>query len=204
MSWFMATLYDPFMARTEQACLGAWRAELLSSARGRVLEIGAGTGANIAHYPEDVELTLVEPDPHMRSRLEAALAEANREARIVEGTLSDVEDREQAYDTIVSTLVLCSVEDVDSVVGQIFKALKPDGRLLFLEHVGAAQDTSRRRWQERIEPVWKHLAEGCHLCRDTEAALERAGFEIVAITRESLRKALPFLRPSIRGEAIRP
>jgi ubiquinone/menaquinone biosynthesis C-methylase UbiE len=104
---------------------------------------------------------------------------------------------------VVSSLVLCSVQDPQAALAQIRRVLKPGGRLVFLEHVAADGKPNRLKWQRRIEPVWKHLMGNCHLTRRTEAAIEAAGFRIERIQRESMRKALPVCRPSIRGIARR-
>jgi len=93
------------------------------------------------------------------------------------------------------------VPDQRAALSAIARALKPGGRLLFLEHVAADARPGRLKWQRRIEPVWKHLMGNCHLTRRTEAAIAAAGFEIERIQRESIRKALPIVRPSIRGIA---
>jgi ubiquinone/menaquinone biosynthesis C-methylase UbiE len=204
MSWFMAAIYDRFMESMERACGHAWRGALLTDLRGDVLEIGAGTGRNLDHYVDVSRLVLTEPDPHMRRRL----AEAARGAR----TASAIEivpwDAERlacdaaSFDTVVCTLVLCSVREPARSLAEIRRVLRPNGKLVFLEHV-AATKASRLAWQRRTEPVWKRIAGNCHLCRDTERSIAEAGFELEQIERESARKALPIVRPTIRGVARR-
>jgi ubiquinone/menaquinone biosynthesis C-methylase UbiE len=201
MSWLLAKLYDPFMRRMEEACGNEWRRALLAGVRGSVLEIGAGTGKNLEHYDANANLTLAEPDRHMRRLLEAAIAKVpEREATIVPWEAERIEADAKTYDAVVSTLVLCSVRDVAKVLGEIRRVLKPSGRLVFLEHV-AATDPKRLAWQRRVDPIWQKLAGNCHLTRDTENAIRRAGFDIEDVTRESARKALPIVRPTIRGHA---
>jgi SAM-dependent methyltransferase len=203
MAWLMAKIYDRFMAGTEEACLGAWRTELLRSASGEVLEIGAGTGVNLPLYgPAVTRLFLTEPDVHMRARLEE-----KRGAHAVEigaGTAGALAVPDGSFDTVVGTLVLCSVEDPAAALADIWRVLRPGGLYLFMEHVAAEEQSSRRRWQGRIEPVWKRLAGNCHVTRDTEQAIRGAGFDIESIDRQSMRKAPPWIRPSIRGMARRP
>jgi len=201
MSWLMAAIYDGMMRASEEACLAQWRAELLRELSGAVLEIGAGTGATLSLYPNTVtRLVMSEPDPHMRRKL-AARRSANVE--ISDASIEKLPFEKESFDAVVCSLVLCSVADPQAALAQIRRVLKPGGRLVFLEHVAAEGKPSRLKWQRRIEPVWKHLMGNCHLTRHTEAAIEAAGFRIERIQRESMRKALPVCRPSIRGIARR-
>jgi ubiquinone/menaquinone biosynthesis C-methylase UbiE len=205
MSWLMSALYDRFMRQSEQACLERWRGELLHDLSGSVLEVGAGTGATLAHYPAAVSrLVLCEPDPHMRRKLQA------RAAALAPGRIEVVDCPAQAlafpagsFDAVVSSLVLCSVPDQNAALADIRRVLKPGGRLVFLEHVAADSNPPRLKWQKRVEPVWKHLMGNCHLTRRTEAAILAAGFRIERVERESIRKAMPLVRPSIRGVAVK-
>lgn len=204
MGVVMAAIYDRFMAGSEEACLAAWREELIAEARGRVLEIGAGTGANLPYYRDGVErLVMAEPDRHMRAKLAARSARGLR----VE-TSAALADRlpfdDGSFDTVVSTLVLCSVGSLEGSIAEIRRVLAPGGALLFLEHVAAEHRPSRLRWQRRVEPIWRRLAGNCHLTRRTEAAIRGAGFEVETVTRESIRKAMPITRPSVRGVARKP
>lgn len=203
MSWLFAKLYDSVIRPSETACLGAWRRELLAPLAGKVLELGAGTGGNVEHYPPAVDwLVLTEPDSEMR----ALLAERIRDRKHVE-LLSDPAERlslpNGSVDAVVSTLVLCSVADPTVALREARRVLAPRGRLVFLEHVAANEGSSRLAWQKRVEPIWKRLAGNCHLTRDTAGAIRAAGFDIEWMRSESVRKALPFVRPSIRGTAVR-
>ena len=200
MSWLMATIYDRFMAQMERASGDAWRRELMAKLHGDVLEIGAGTGRNLEFYPRLARLVLAEPDVHMRRRLEAAIDPA-KPAEIVSWSADALACADASFDAVVSTLVLCSVPDPAACLAEIRRVLRPGGKLVFLEHVVSPKE-SRRRWQRRVEPLWKPLADGCHLCRDTEASIRDAGFSIATIERESARKALPILRHMIRGTAL--
>lgn len=206
MSWFLARIYDGFMRKSEDACLSAWRRELLAGAHGDVLELGAGTGANLLHYPAAVRhLVLVEPDPHMGTRLEARLRDTSlpfpTELITAQAALPFAA---ASFDTAVVTLVLCSVAEPAATLDELYRVLRPGGTLLFLEHVAAEDHPQRRAWQARLEPLWKHISGNCHLTRRTADAIRAAGFVVESETRESMRKALPWLRPTVRGVARRP
>lgn len=205
MSWFMAAIYDRFMRDMERECGAAWRRELLGDLRGDVLEIGAGTGRNLDHYPLVDRLVLAEPDPHMRRKLTevAARASVAKSVEVVTWNAERIQSDAGAFDAVVCTLVLCSVRDPKRSLDEIRRVLRPGGKLVFWEHV-AADDPGRLAWQRRAEPLWKLVAGNCHLCRDTAHAIEDAGFRFERMTRESARKALPIVRPTIRGIAIAP
>ncbi len=205
MSWFMAAIYDPFMRKTEEACLRAWRGELIGELRGAVLEVGAGTGANLPLYSHAVErLVLAEPDRAMMSRLQERLGGVGRRAELCEAPMHRLPFEDGSFDAVVCTLVLCSVEDPQACLGEVRRVLRPGGKLAFIEHVCDEHRFGRRLLQRGLEPIWKPLAGGCHLTRRTETAIRDAGFELTEVRRESLRKALPMLRASVRGVARKP
>lgn len=203
MSWLVAKVYDRFMAPAEDACLRGWRESIVSRSHGEVLEIGAGTGANLDFYPQAIKrLILVEPDVHMRAQLaEKVRASGRTGVKIMPLQAEALPAEDASVDTVVSTLVMCTVGDPHQTLSEIYRVLRPGGKLLFLEHVAAHDNPGRRKWQERIEPVWKHAADGCHLTRETAENIQDAGFRMEELTRESMRKAWPILRPTIRGVA---
>ena len=168
MSWLAAALYDRFMRGSEQACLARWRGELLHDVAGEVLEVGAGTGSNVPHYPQAVtRLVLAEPDRHMRQRLQARCASLSlQSAEVYDASLGVLPIASESFDIAVSSLVLCSVPSLEAALAEIFRVLRPGGRFVFLEHVAAEGRPERLKWQRRIEPVWKRLAGNCHLTRD--------------------------------------
>ena len=206
MSWLMSTLYDRVMSSAEQACLVDWRADLLRDLTGSVLEIGAGTGANLRHYPAAVtRLVLTEPDLHMLDRLRPRLGDAGASSTELRAASADALPFSSAtFDAVVTTLVLCSVGDPARTLAEVFRVLRPGGALVYLEHVAADDHPDRLAWQRRIEPVWKHVAGNCHLTRRTADTIRDAGFAIEREHRESMRKALFFTRPTVRGIARKP
>ena len=198
-----STMYDRGFKGAEDAGLRDMRHELLSQARGRVLELGAGTGLNLEHYPAEIEsLTLVEPDPHMTRQLREKLARAGRSAEVsvVEAPGEDLPFPEGSFDTAVVTLVLCTVPDPDATLAEIKRVLAPGGRLLFLEHVRAHQP-GLAKWQDRLEGPWKFLADGCRCNRDTISAIDAAGFELGDVESGELQKVPPLVRPLVTGTA---
>jgi ubiquinone/menaquinone biosynthesis C-methylase UbiE len=175
-----AAVYDRVLAGPERAGLGRARGQLLSAASGSVLEIGPGTGANLAHLPAGIgSLVLVEPSAPMRDRLAdrvtAARATLPHDTRIVAETADALPAPDASIDTLVATLVLCSVPDLDAAVAELRRVVAPEGRLLILEHVAGHGRTGRL--QGAIDPAWRVVARGCRLVRDTRAALERGGFD---------------------------
>jgi SAM-dependent methyltransferase len=176
-----AALYDRMLRRAETHGLADRRRRLLATAEGRVLEIGAGTGLNLVHYHGIDSLTLLEPDAAMRRRLlerlgSSALPAAVQDAEVHETGIDEVTFDDASFDTIVSTLVLCTVPDLDRAIERVRRLLVPRGRLLFLEHVVATGWLGRA--QRGAAPLWRRVVPGCHLDRDVTAALRRGGFGI--------------------------
>lgn len=207
MGRFGASIYERALRKTERAGLSEWRARLLGDLTGKVLEIGAGTGLNLGHYPETVtRLVLAEPDIHMRRLLEKRVATQPwlfGQISVMDTGAEYLPFPDGVFDAVVSTLVLCSVDDPPSAVSEIRRVLRPGGRLLFIEHVAAEQASRRAVWQGRIEPIWRRVAGNCHVTRDTASVIEDAGLDIEHIDYVRLPKAAPFLRPAVRGYAVR-
>jgi ubiquinone/menaquinone biosynthesis C-methylase UbiE len=201
-----AALYDRLLSGTERAGLRDMRAALLAGARGRTLELGAGTGLNLPHYTDAVtELVLTEPDPHMARRLRNRLDDeppAPGRVEVVEAAAEHLPFEDRSFDSVVSTLVLCSVESPGGAAAEIARVLKPDGRLLYLEHV-RSDDDALARWQDRLERPWGWLGAGCHPNRDTVAQLEATGLVSESVVRDRMPKAPPIVRPLVRGSMHR-
>ena len=196
----VAAIYDRLDESAERQFLAALRRRLLTEARGRVLEVGAGTGRNFAHYPhpEVKEVVAVEPDPHMRRRAEARVAAAAVPIRLTEGTAESLPVPDGSIDVIVSTLVLCSVDEPDAAIGEWRRVLRPRGSVLLIEHM-RSDVPSRARIQDLLTPVWRRIAANCHLNRRSLAAIDRGGFEF----HESERLAVgaPWVQPIVAGTA---
>ncbi len=199
-----AHFYDRAMRRVEHLCLQRWRADLLAELQGTLLEIGAGTGANLPYYRSTVErLVLCEPDPAMRKQLEAAAGGLVLPSIEIRSCAAEQLDQESgSIDHLVSTLVLCSVSDLRQALCEAYRVLRPGGSLILMEHVAAA-DKQLYSWQRFWQPVWKPLACNCHLTRQTATMLKDAGF-LLEIRREVMRGAPAVAAPMIIGRALRP
>ena len=162
-----------------QAC-AAGEARSLGDARGRVVEIGAGTGLNVAHYPDEIaELVLTEPDAAMRRRLARRLQRHGRVARIVDAPAERLPLADASVDTVVSTLVLCTVNDPERTLREIARVLRPDGQLLFIEHVRASSRFLAACQDNLLRP-WRRFAGGCHCNRPTVELMRACGFTVAA------------------------
>ncbi|MHB8490649.1 MAG: class I SAM-dependent methyltransferase [Solirubrobacteraceae bacterium] len=199
-----ASGYDRFSRGAEDAGLREMRRALLASAHGRTLEIGAGTGVNVELYPEAVsEFVLAEPDPHMRGRLDARLAASGRRAELLDAGAEHLPLGDASVDTVVATLVLCTIPDPAGALAEVARVLKPGGRLLFLEHV-RSDDPKVARLQDRWERPWGWFGRGCHPNRDTLVAIEASALELERIERDRIPRAPQIVRPLIVGAARLP
>ena len=193
--------YDGLMAGPEKAVLRGRREALVSRLTGDVLEIGGGTGANLPFYGPGVEqLVITEPEEPMARRLERKLAGYSLPARVVRAPAEELPLEDASFDFVVSTLVLCTVDDPARALTEIHRVLKPGGRLVFLEHV-RSDDPRLARWQDRLHGVQVRVGHGCHCNRRTLENIERAGFSIAELEHDRMRKAPPIVRPLIAGLA---
>jgi ubiquinone/menaquinone biosynthesis C-methylase UbiE len=197
-------MYDHMMARTERAGLSEHREALVSSASGDVLEIGAGTGGNLSFYGDQVRsLTLTEPEKPMVRRLEKHIAERHPGATLLRAPAEDLPFNDDSFDTVVSTLVLCTVDDQPRALREVSRVLKPGGRLLFIEHV-RSDDEKLARMQDRMLPINVRIGHGCHCNRPTLEGIRSAGFSVSSLDRDTLKHAPRFIRPLIVGTAELP
>ena len=183
------------------------RVTLLAGLSGRVIEVGAGTGANFAHYPREVTTVLaIEPEAHLRHLAQAAAAQAPVPIKVASGFADRLPAADQSCDAAVVSLVLCTVPDPTAALAELFRVLRPGAQLRFFEHV-RAQTPARRRLQRIADAtLWPALAGGCHTSRDTATAIQQAGFIIERLDRLGRTETgLPFpTAPQILGTAIRP
>jgi len=196
-----AAFYDTVSKGSEEAGLRDERRELLASAEGVTLELGAGTGLNLEHYPEAVtRLVLAEPDEHMRRRLERRAAEVFPAAEIIDAGAERLPFPDATFDTAVVTFVLCSVPDQKAALQELARVVKPTGRLLFLEHV-RSDDPKVAKWQDRIRPLYNLVR--CNPDRATLVAIEASAFELESVRHGDVPKAPKVERPMIVGTARR-
>jgi SAM-dependent methyltransferase len=196
----MALVYDPFLWLGEMAGMRRLRSTLLGDASGRVVEIGAGTGLNIAHYPEEVaELVLIEPEPGMRRRLARRVERHGHVARIVDARAERLPLADASVDTVVSTLALCTVDEPESALSEIARVLRPDGQLLFIEHVRASSRFLAACQDKLLQP-WRRFAGGCLCNRPTLGLMRACGFTVAA--EDAVWHGMPaIVRPLAVGRA---
>ena len=172
-----AGLYDAFMWPAERAAVGAWRRRLAVEARGRVLEIAAGTGAQFRWYGPGVDVTALEPDHAMLSRARRRAARAAARVAVVEGRAEELPFPDGSFDAAVSAFALCTVADPAAALTELRRVLVPGGSLLMLEHVHLRWEPGRAL-QSRAAPAWAAFAGGCRLDRDTVRSAREAGFDL--------------------------
>ena len=194
-----AALYDALNWGVEGR-LEEYRRETAGRAEGDVLEIGGGTGANLKYYPAQSNLTVVEPNPHMVKRLRRRAEEFGREVAIVPDRGERLPFQDASFDSVVTTLVLCSVGDLDGVIREARRVLRQGGRFYFYEHV-VASGPWKRLWQRSFRVPWRLLVNGCHLDRDIEGAVRRAGFSEISIRTFDLSVGVLVTLPNIVGVA---
>lgn len=199
--------YDRFMSGPEKATLRAHRQTLIGQAAGHVLEIGGGTGVNLSFYGEQVQrLAITEPEEPMARRLEGRLRERSRDdgawsgAEVVRAPAEELPFEDASFDCAVSTLVLCTVRDQSRALAELRRVLRPDGRLLFIEHV-RSEEPRLARWQDRLNGLQLRVGHGCNCNRSTLDAIVGAGFAVTRLERDKLRKAPPIVRPLLVGVA---
>jgi ubiquinone/menaquinone biosynthesis C-methylase UbiE len=197
--------YERITARMEQNGLAEARAALLAPVAGTVVELGAGTGRNLEHYPSTVErLVLTEPTPAMRDQLRTRVHERGWpfEVEIVDATADRLPLPDGCADAVVSTLVLCSVPALGPAVSEVRRVLRPGGELRLIEHVAASG--FELRVQRFLDPAWTWVEGSCHLDHETGTALAAGGFDVSGLEQSVVPGTPPLLRTMLRGVAVAP
>lgn len=193
--WF-AAIFDRMGRTEERGFLGQMRSHLLLGVSGDVLEIGAGTGANFAHYPAGARVVALEPDPFMLRRAEQKVAELGlSNVTLQRAPAESLPFPDASFDAVVSTLVLCTVQDVARCLAEMRRVLRPGGSVLFIEHVRAQGWFGRL--QDLIRPVWSWFGAGCQPNRRTEDTFRHAGWDVTIDQRHTFRSV-----PLLRGRAM--
>ncbi|MEB1807412.1 MAG: class I SAM-dependent methyltransferase [Bacillaceae bacterium] len=177
--WF-TKLYDPLMQPLEKFKLQMIRKVLIQKAKGKVLEIGSGTGFNFPYYTQVEKVTAIEPDLQMREQSLKRAEHAQVPIEVIIGDAESLPFPEHIFDTIVGTLVLCTIPNPDKALKEIQRVCKPSGQILFFEHV-RMDHPLLGRLQDWATPLWKRICGGCHLNRETLNIIKKAGFTIVDV-----------------------
>jgi len=173
-----ARVFARLVAMDDRSGMAEHRAEMLAGLSGRVVEVGAGTGANFTHYPDTVtEVLAVEPEPFLRHKAVESARAVGLEVEVVDGIAHDLPVADGWADAAVASLVLCSIDDPTQALREMCRAVRPGGELRFYEHVRSGSPGAAR-WQQRVDVAWPHLFGGCHTSRNIAAAIEAAGWRI--------------------------
>lgn len=194
-------VYDPFLLLGELRGMRRLRGEVVGQARGRVLELGAGTGLNVEHYTAVEEVVLTEPDAGMAKRLERRLMVSSTSGKVITAPAEQLPFADDSFDTVVATLVFCTVSDPPAALREIRRVLAPDGRLLFIEHVRADPGSRLEAWQNRLFRPWRAFGYGCRCNQPTLELLGLAGLQTTVIGTDRWRGMPALVRPLVYGEA---
>jgi SAM-dependent methyltransferase len=194
--------YDWLFDRVDPLGGADHRRRLVDQATGEVLEIGAGTGRNLPRYRTATRVVALEPGPGMRARANQAAQAGQVAVEVIDGTAEDLPFPDATFDTVVASLVLCTVPHPARALAEAHRVLRRGGTLRFYEHV-RAEDPRLARWQDRLERPWGWLAGGCHPNRDVVAAITAAGFQVLELDRFDFQIMPPLVRPHVLGVAER-
>lgn len=202
-----ARYYPILIGLSERAGQADRRRDLLGRATGRTLELGAGGGHNLRHYPSVVtELVVTEPSPHMITHLRRELSEQPPRVgswEIVRTGAEQLPFDDASFDTVVATFVHCTIPDPRAALTEITRVLRPGGRYLFIEHVRSTDNRWLARFQDAIELPHRYIAAGCHPNRRTEQLLAESDLTVESLVHEAMPRSSPTVRPTIRGVARR-
>ncbi|XP_056654213.1 N6-adenosine-methyltransferase TMT1A-like isoform X4 [Monodelphis domestica] len=198
--------YNKEMAAKKRELFGSLQQFAGPSGKLTLMEIGCGTGANFKFYPEGCRVTCIDPNPNFEKFLISSIAQSphlhfDRFLVAPGEDLRHVED--SSMDTVVCTLVLCSVQNQDAFLKEVRRVLRPGGAFYFMEHVAAAPSTWNFFWQQVLHPTWFVLFDGCHLTRESWKALEQAGFSKLHLQHLQAPLSWKIVQPHILGYAIK-
>lgn len=176
-----------------------YKQALFAQLSGTVLEIGAGTGANLEFLPRDIAYIAVEPSLAMQAYLITAAEKQGVRAEVRTGIAEQLPIADNSIDHVISTLVLCSVDNTEKSIAEIKRVLKPGGMFIFIEHVAAGEGTWLRRWQNLVNPAWQLIADGCHPNREISKVVEKSGFS--KLTMKHFHLPVGIAGPHIAGIA---
>ena len=196
-----SAFYDAFLWRGERRGMREHRAAVLGQAHGRTLEVGAGTGLNLPYYPDAVtELILTEPVDAMADRLARRAAKRDGATEVIAAPAEELPFPDNSFDTVVSTMVICTVDDPDRALAEITRVLKPGGQLLFIEHVRS--DSPRlARWQDRLHGPWHAFGDGCN-CNRPILDLVQGAVPVASVERGTWRGMPRIVHPLVMGRAV--
>ncbi len=176
--WVFPSILDLVMRQKQ---LAKYRGAVVGGARGRVLEVGVGSGLNFPFYGHQVERVFgLDPSPRLLAIARRRAEAAKVPIELLLGSATAIPLADQSVDTIVMTWTLCSIPDAPAALAELRRVLKPDGQLLFVEH-GLAPEPGVEKWQHRLTPLWRHVAGGCHLDRKMDELIRSAGFDLTKL-----------------------
>jgi SAM-dependent methyltransferase len=200
--YVFAGMYDRFLDKSEKAGLSEKRKQMLAPARGRTLELGAGTGLNLPHYPDTVsELIITEPYPHMVTKLHEKVRHFKQRVQLVVATAEELPFEDHSIDTVAAAMILCTVRNPDVVLKEISRVLKPDGQYIFLEHV-RNPDPKIALVQDLVQPGWFLFGNECHCNRPTVETLQNCPSLVVEDLKwDKIPSASKFIEAMVIGRA---
>ncbi len=183
--------------------IAKYKQNIFSNLHGIVIELGPGTGVNLPYFSKKINWVGIEPNPFMHPYIFKKAEQLKLNIQIKCDTSDQIPFQNNSIDFVISTIVLCSVNDLFSTLKEIIRVLRPGGRFLFIEHVAANQGTSLRKIQHLVCPIWKLVGAGCHPDREIGLALKTAGFENVEYESFNASLTIPIVRPHIAGIATK-
>ncbi|MGJ9383427.1 class I SAM-dependent methyltransferase [Salipaludibacillus sp. CF4.18] len=195
-NWF-PKLYNPLMKPLEKIGFGNIRKELLLNAKGQVLEIGSGTGFNFSYYKHADKVVAVEPATQMREQSFIQIKKASVPIEVISASGEKLPFADNSFDTVVGTLVLCTIPNPEQALKEMRRVCKPNGKILLFEHV-RLENKFLGSLQDWLTPFWKHICDGCHLNRNTLQLIEQTGLQVDMIEKH-YKKIFLVMEASIKS-----